>query len=89
MTHIGKVDEAHIVLFFLLFFRKYLHSHVFFSKNWTKTGLFFVMSTALSLVRPHLQYTEAHSTLGDQIAYTVGHGAPGTFELMNYHLLHA
>lgn len=47
------------------------------------------MSTALSLVRPHLQYTEAHSTLGDQIAYTVGHGAPGTFELMNYHLLHA
>lgn len=26
--------------------------------------------------------------LGDQIAFTVGHGALGTFELMNYHLLH-
>lgn len=23
-----------------------------------------------------------------QIAYTVGHSARGTFELMNYHLLH-
>lgn len=43
---------------------------------------------SFGLCQTHLQYTKAHSTLGDQIAYTVGRGAPGTFELMNYHLLH-
>lgn len=42
----------------------------------------------MRLCQTHLQNTKANTVLGDQIAYTVGHGAPGAFELMNYHLLH-
>lgn len=43
---------------------------------------------SLGLCQTHLQHTKANSILADQIAYTVGHGAPGTFDLMNHHLLH-
>lgn len=70
-------------LFF--FFHKYLHCHVFFSDSWTKTQLFLSCLQFQALSDPP---TAHQGPLGDQIAYTVGHGAPGTFELMNYHLLH-
>lgn len=82
VTHIGKVDEPHIVLFFFFFVN--ICTVMFFQKldkDWT-------VSVSFGLCQTHLRYTKAHSILGDQIAYTVGHGAPGTFELMNYHLLH-
>lgn len=46
------------------------------------------MSAAFCFFFTHLLYTKAHSMLGVQIAYTVGHSARGTLELMNYHLLH-
>lgn len=67
-----------------LFFFVNICTVMFFQKldkDWT-------VSVSFGLCQTHLRYTKAHSILGDQIAYTVGHGAPGTFELMNYHLLH-
>lgn len=57
----------------------------FFSNSGTKTQLFL---SCLQFWALSDSPTAHQSPLGDQIAYTVGHGAPGTFELMNYHLLH-
>lgn len=71
-------------LFF--FFCKYLHRHVF-PKIGQRLNCFCHVYS-FWLCQTHLRCTKAHSKLGDQIACTVGHGAPGTFELMNYHLLH-
>lgn len=60
---------------------------MFFQKNGQRLNCFCHVYS-FGLCQTHLQYTKTHGILGDQIAYTVGHGAPGTFELMNYHLLH-
>lgn len=79
-----KVNKAHIVLFC-----KYLHSHVFFQKTKKRTVTeLFLSWLELWVCQNYLQHTKAQSMLGSQIAYTVGHGAPGTFELMNYHLFY-
>lgn len=61
---------------------------MYFSNNRTKAELFHVMCGAVGSASPTEQYTKNHRTPGEQIAHTVGHGAPGTFELMKYHLLY-
>lgn len=71
----------------LFFFFINICTVMFFPENWTKTELF-LSCLQIWHCQTHLQYTKAHSSLGDQIVFTVGHGAPGTCELMNYHLLH-
>lgn len=72
-----KVDVPHTSLSFL---SVNICTVMLFSKCWTKTQLF------LSCLQfwPLPDVPTAHQgPLGHQIAYTAGHGAPGTFELMN------
>lgn len=71
----------HILFFFFI----NVCTVMFFSNSGTKTQLFL---SCLQFWALSDSPTAHQSPLGDQIAYTVGHGAPGTFELMNYHLLH-
>lgn len=72
-----KVDVPHTPFSFLLV---NICTVMLFSKCWSKTQLF--LSCLQFWPLPDLPTTH-QGPLGHQIAYTAGHGAPGTFELMN------
>lgn len=68
----------------LFFYHKYLHSPVFFPTAGQRlNSLCHVYS--FELCQTHLQHTKA---LWATQLPAMGHGAPGTLELMNYHLFH-